>query len=133
MNAAEALRHLLESTRDEEVDCDRFLEHLPALLDGRIEDPVLRERLAHHIRQCAECSEELALVTREVIQLRKARGLRAGLAPVALVIGVIVLAGWLLAVALHDQVSGSAVLAGVNGAMAAITFAMFRRRSDFTR
>jgi hypothetical protein len=39
MNAAEALRSPLESTRDEEVDCDRFLEYLAPLLDGRIDDP----------------------------------------------------------------------------------------------
>jgi hypothetical protein len=57
--AAEVLRALLAGTRDEEVDCDRFLEHLAPLVDGRIDDPELRERLAHHVRQCAECSEEL--------------------------------------------------------------------------
>jgi len=32
------LRRLLETTREEELDCDRFLALLPTLLDGRIED-----------------------------------------------------------------------------------------------
>ena len=61
-NAATVLRSLLEGTRDEEIDCDRFLEYLAPLLDGRIDDPDLREQLAHHLRQCAECSEELEIV-----------------------------------------------------------------------
>jgi hypothetical protein len=60
--AAAVLRSLLEGTRDDEIDCDRFLEQLAPLLDGRIDDPVLREKLAHHVRQCAECSEELEIV-----------------------------------------------------------------------
>lgn len=72
MNAAEALRHLLEGTRDEEVDCDRFLEFLPMLLDGLIDDPVLREKLAHHVRQCAECREEFEIV-RQALDLPVAR------------------------------------------------------------
>jgi hypothetical protein len=62
--AAEVLRSLLEGTREEEIDCDRFLEYLAPLLDGRIDDPALREKLAHHVRQCAECNEELAIVKR---------------------------------------------------------------------
>jgi Putative zinc-finger len=60
--AAAVLRTLLEGTRDEEIDCDRFLEELAPLLDGRIVDPALREKLEHHIRQCPECSEEIAIV-----------------------------------------------------------------------
>lgn len=62
--AAAVIRHLLEGTREEEVDCDRFLELLAPLLDERIDDPALRERLAHHVRQCAECNEELEIVKR---------------------------------------------------------------------
>jgi hypothetical protein len=62
--AAEVLQSLLAGTRDEEVDCDAFLEQLAPLLDGRIDDPALREKLAHHVQQCAECSEELAIVKR---------------------------------------------------------------------
>ncbi len=64
MKAADALFRLLEETRETEVDCDRFLEYLAPFLDGRIDDPVLRERLAHHIRQCAECREEFEIVKR---------------------------------------------------------------------
>jgi hypothetical protein len=60
--AAEVLSRLLQGTRDEEIDCDRFLEHLAPLLDGRIDDPELREKLEHHVRQCGECSEELEIV-----------------------------------------------------------------------
>jgi hypothetical protein len=60
--AAAVLRSLLAGTRDEEVDCDRFLAELAPLLDGRIDDPALREKLAHHLQQCAECSEELEIV-----------------------------------------------------------------------
>jgi hypothetical protein len=60
--AAAVLRSLLAGTRPEEVDCDRFLEYLAPLLDGRIDDPELREKLEHHVRQCAECSEELEIV-----------------------------------------------------------------------
>jgi hypothetical protein len=65
--AAEVLRSLLAGTREDEVDCDRFLEHLAPLLDGRIDDPELREKLAHHVRQCAECSEELEIVKRSLL------------------------------------------------------------------
>jgi hypothetical protein len=64
--AAAVLRKLLAGTRDEEIDCDRFLEHLAPLLDGRIDDPALRERLAHHVRQCAECNEEFEIVKRSL-------------------------------------------------------------------
>jgi Putative zinc-finger len=56
------LRRLLETTREEELDCDRFLALLPPLLDGRIEDATLREQLEHHVRQCAECDEELRIL-----------------------------------------------------------------------
>jgi hypothetical protein len=64
--AAAALRSLLAGTREEELDCDRFLEYLAPLLDGRIDDPELREKLAHHIRQCAECHEEFEIVRRSL-------------------------------------------------------------------
>jgi len=56
------LRRLLESTRDEEIDCDRFLALAPSPLDDRIEDPALREQLEHHIRQCVECDEEFRIL-----------------------------------------------------------------------
>jgi hypothetical protein len=37
---------------------------LAPLLDSRIDDPELREKLAHHARYCAECNEELEIVKR---------------------------------------------------------------------
>ncbi len=60
--AAAVLRSLLAGTRPDEVDCDRFLECLAPFLDGRLDDAELREKLEHHVRQCPECSEELAIV-----------------------------------------------------------------------
>ena len=56
--AAATLRRLLESTREEELDCDRFLALLAPYVDGQIGDEELREQIAHHARQCAECDEE---------------------------------------------------------------------------
>jgi Putative zinc-finger len=62
--AAAILHRLLEGTRDEELDCDRFLELLPAFLEGKISDAELRELIEHHAEQCPECSEELEIVRR---------------------------------------------------------------------
>jgi hypothetical protein len=62
--AAAILSRLLEGTRDEEIDCDRFLELLPPYLDGQISDAELRECIAHHAKQCPECSEELEILRR---------------------------------------------------------------------
>ena len=62
--AHEVLRALLASTREEELDCDRFLELLAPWLDERIEDPALRELLEHHRRQCPECAEEVGILER---------------------------------------------------------------------
>jgi hypothetical protein len=62
--AAAILRRLLEGTRDEELDCDRFLALLPIFLDGRIGADELREQIAHHARQCPECNEELEILRR---------------------------------------------------------------------
>lgn len=62
--AAAILHGLLEGTREEELDCDRFLELLPPYLDGRINDDDLRELIAHHGRLCPECHEELEILKR---------------------------------------------------------------------
>jgi hypothetical protein len=62
--ASAVLRKLLAGTREEEIDCDRFLEELAPILDGRIEDPDVREKLEHHMQQCLECSEEFEMVKR---------------------------------------------------------------------
>lgn len=62
--AATTLNRLLDGTRDEEIDCDRFLELLPQYLDGRISDAELREQIAHHTKLCPECHEELEILRR---------------------------------------------------------------------
>lgn len=62
--AATTLRRLLEGTREQEIDCDRFLELLAPYLDGRIGDAELRELIAHHARLCPECDEELEILRR---------------------------------------------------------------------
>jgi hypothetical protein len=56
------LRRLLEATREDELDCDRFLALLAPLLDGRVEDATLREQLEHHAQLCGECDEELRIL-----------------------------------------------------------------------
>ena len=62
--AAAILGRLLAGTRDEEIDCDRFLELLPPYLDGKITDGELRECIEHHAKQCPECKEELDILRR---------------------------------------------------------------------
>jgi hypothetical protein len=62
--AATTLRHLLDGTREQEIDCDRFLELLPLYLDGRIGEAELREQIAHHASLCPECTEELEILRR---------------------------------------------------------------------
>jgi len=59
-----SLRRILETTRDDELDCDRFQELVASWIDGRIADGKLRELLEHHRRQCPECSEEVAILRR---------------------------------------------------------------------
>jgi Putative zinc-finger len=62
--AATTLEHLLDGTREQELDCDRFLELLAPYLDGRISDAELREQITHHEKQCPECHEELEILRR---------------------------------------------------------------------
>jgi hypothetical protein len=62
--AHEVLRGMLASTREDELDCDRFLELLAPWLDERIENAALRELLEHHRRQCPECAEEVSILER---------------------------------------------------------------------
>jgi hypothetical protein len=61
---AETLRHLLEGTRDQELDCDRFFALLGPYLDGEVSAPELRDQIEHHARMCPECAEELDIVKR---------------------------------------------------------------------
>jgi len=62
--AASTLRRLLEDTREEELDCDRFFALLAPYLDGRMGDNELREQIVHHARQCPECNEDLEILKR---------------------------------------------------------------------
>lgn len=62
--ALATLRKLLDGTREQELDCDRFLELIAPYLDGRIGDAKVRELIEHHAHQCPECSEELAILKR---------------------------------------------------------------------
>jgi hypothetical protein len=60
--AAALLRRLLETTRDQELDCDRFQELVGPWLDGLVDDAKLRELLEHHSHQCPEYSAEVKVL-----------------------------------------------------------------------
>ena len=60
------LREMLRLTRDEELDCDRFLELAAPFLDGRVDDPRLLALIDHHRHLCTECGEQLAILERAV-------------------------------------------------------------------
>lgn len=62
--AAAVLRQLLAGTRDDELDCDRFLALLGPYLDGKIGEAQLSEQITHHAGQCPECAEELEILKR---------------------------------------------------------------------
>jgi hypothetical protein len=47
-----SLREMLRLTRDEELDCDRFLELSAPFLDGRVDDPCLLALIEHHRQLC---------------------------------------------------------------------------------
>ncbi len=57
------LANMLELTREDEVDCDAFAQHLAALAEGAVE-PELRALLEHHQAICPECAEELEALAR---------------------------------------------------------------------
>ncbi|MEM6295851.1 MAG: hypothetical protein AAGA54_31555 [Myxococcota bacterium] len=57
------LARLLELTRTEEIDCDRFSEHVAALVEGNVE-PELKALLDHHRKICPECEEERLAIAR---------------------------------------------------------------------
>jgi hypothetical protein len=60
----EALREMLRLTKDEELDCDRFVELMAPYLDERVSAPGVRALIEHHVALCAECAEELATLER---------------------------------------------------------------------
>lgn len=61
---------LIEHTREHELDCDAFLERLPAYLDQADAAPASPElnaahaELLHHLRLCPECLEEFEALLR---------------------------------------------------------------------
>jgi hypothetical protein len=61
-----ALEDMLLRTREQELDCDQFLELLAPYLDRRLQDAGIRERIAHHRDLCAECAEQLRLLGRSL-------------------------------------------------------------------
>ena len=64
VTAQALLRRLLETTQEQELDCDQFQELVAAWLDGRIEDPAIKALIEHHRHQCPECSEETEILLR---------------------------------------------------------------------
>jgi hypothetical protein len=61
-DAYAALADMLQRTREQELDCDQFLELLAPYLDKRLEDAAIRRMIEHHRDLCAECAEELRLL-----------------------------------------------------------------------
>ena len=68
MSLSDAQRGMLNTvlglTRDEELDCDAFLELLPAYVEGGVRDEQLRALIDHHRAICPECEQERLLLAR---------------------------------------------------------------------
>lgn len=58
-----AIEVMLAKTEGQELDCDQFLELLAPYLDQRVDDPALVRLIEHHRDLCAECAEELSLLS----------------------------------------------------------------------
>ena len=61
----EFLQKSLELTREEEMDCDTFVEHLATFVDGLLPGE-LDEVFDHHRQLCPECEEELQALAEAV-------------------------------------------------------------------
>ena len=57
---------MLQRTREEELDCDQFLDLLAPYLDERREHAGIRRLIEHHRDLCAEYAEELPLLGRSL-------------------------------------------------------------------
>lgn len=57
------LARALATTSEHEVDCQRALEEIPALLEERL-DPQTRVELEAHLTLCGCCGEEVAALLR---------------------------------------------------------------------
>jgi hypothetical protein len=64
--AEHALRSALALTRDRELDCEEFLEHLAELIDGRLVGGELEPLMEHHRTICPDCEEERQILQRAV-------------------------------------------------------------------
>ena len=62
--AAVLLRRLLETTREQELDCDEFQELVGPWLDGLVGDANARDLIEHHSKQCPECGAEVEVLRR---------------------------------------------------------------------
>ncbi len=64
-NAEAALRKSLALTRDRELDCAEFLEHLAEFVDG-LASTELKELMRHHEIICPEFEEERQILQRAI-------------------------------------------------------------------
>jgi len=64
--AQRALVSSLVLTRDEELDCDAFLDHLAELVDGSLATAELRILMEHHRKICGECEEARQVLARAI-------------------------------------------------------------------
>jgi hypothetical protein len=58
-NPYAALVDMLQRTREQELDCDEFVNLLAPYVDDRVRDPVVIKLIEHHRDLCAECAEQL--------------------------------------------------------------------------
>ena len=58
-----SLERALSTTSEDEVDCQRALEEIPALLDEPL-DAEFRVELEAHLARCGCCREEVAALLR---------------------------------------------------------------------
>lgn len=65
-SATSALLSSLGLTRDQELDCDAFLEKIASLVDGAIKDEQVLALMEHHRIICPECEEELQILARAI-------------------------------------------------------------------
>ena len=62
VSAYALLKRLLETTQEQELDCDQFQELLAPWLDGKVDDQRLAALIEHHRHQCPECGQEVAVL-----------------------------------------------------------------------
>ena len=61
-NPYAALEDMLQRTREQELDCDEFVNLLAPYVDNRLQDPVIIKLIEHHRDLCAECAEQLSFL-----------------------------------------------------------------------